>query len=186
MAGHVCPVWAGYLQLNPLRRWLQNPDKILGPHIEPGMTVLDIGCAMGYFSLPLARMVGPQGKVICVDMQERMLRVLNKRARKASLSGRVQTHVCAQDTLGLDDLAGTADFALACAVAHEVSDPGRFFAEIHDTLKPTGRLLLAEPPAHVKKAAFDATVSIAGQQGFQVVEQMEMKRFRCVAMEKQE
>jgi len=40
------------------------------------MTVLDIGCGMGFFSIPLAPMVGPNGKVIWVDMQEKMLQLL--------------------------------------------------------------------------------------------------------------
>ena len=66
---HVCPWWIGYLIASHLRKLGENPDTILGPLVEPGMTVVDVGCAMGFFSLPLARMVGESGRVLCVDVQ---------------------------------------------------------------------------------------------------------------------
>lgn len=44
------------------------------------MTVLDVGSAMGFFSLPMAEMVGPGGKVVCIDVQLKMLQVLRRRA----------------------------------------------------------------------------------------------------------
>ncbi len=69
MSGHegkTCPIWVGYLLLNPLRNLYQSPKKILGPFIREGMIVLDFGCAMGFFTLPLARMVEAGGKVIAV------------------------------------------------------------------------------------------------------------------------
>ena len=69
MAKHVCPFFMGYLLLNPLRKLLENPDRLLGPFVRPGMTVLEPGCAMGFFTLPLARMVGATGRVIAVDIQ---------------------------------------------------------------------------------------------------------------------
>ena len=115
---------------------MQNPKKILSPYVEEGMKVLDIGCAMGFFSLPLAEMVSPNGKVICVDIQAKMIESLGKRARKAGLSERIETHLCRGNSLGLDDLQGQIDFALASAVVHEVPNAADFFAEIHGTLKP--------------------------------------------------
>ena len=106
MAGKVCPHWVGYLLASPLRRLFHNPRKILGPYVEPGMTVLDIGCAMGFFSLPLARMIGKRGKVVCVDAQENMLVSLQKRARKAGLADRIIPHLCPRDSLFLDAFEG--------------------------------------------------------------------------------
>ncbi|MEA1968069.1 MAG: hypothetical protein U9N77_07605 [Thermodesulfobacteriota bacterium] len=64
-------IWVGHLLASPIRKLLQNPEKILSPHIKPGMTVLDIGCAMVFFSLPMAWMTGPDGKVVCMDIQEK-------------------------------------------------------------------------------------------------------------------
>jgi len=51
MAEHRCPVWVGYFLASGLRKLLQNPVKILSPYVKRNMTVLDIGCAMGFFSL---------------------------------------------------------------------------------------------------------------------------------------
>ena len=67
MAERVCPVWVGYFLTSPIRKLFQNPQKILSPYVENGMKVLDIGC--GFFSLPLAQMVGSKGKAISVDVQ---------------------------------------------------------------------------------------------------------------------
>ena len=66
MANRVCPHWVGYLLINPLRNLFENPNKILGPFVQEGMTVLEPGCGMGYFTLPLARMVGPKGRIVAV------------------------------------------------------------------------------------------------------------------------
>ena len=58
MSQHVCPFWVGYLLLSPVRKLITNPDRILEPYVRSGMTVMDAGTAMGFFSLPLAELVG--------------------------------------------------------------------------------------------------------------------------------
>ena len=72
MACHVCPYWIGYFLINPFRKYIHNPQEILGEYIKPGMKVIDYGCAMGYFSLPMAKMVGESGKVYGFDIQDKM------------------------------------------------------------------------------------------------------------------
>jgi ubiquinone/menaquinone biosynthesis C-methylase UbiE len=168
MPEHICHPWVGYLLASPVRKLWQNPEKILTPYVQEGMTALDVGSAMGYFTLPLARMVGEAGKVYAVDVQEKMLTVLEKRARKAGLSKRIETRLCPPDSLGIRDLAGRVDFALVFAAAHEMPDQVRLFAEIAAALKPDGTLLLAEPKGHVKQASFEQTLDLARQQGLTV------------------
>lgn len=69
----ICPVErAGHLETR-LRRWVQNPEKILSPYVKKGMTVLDMGAGPGFFSIPLARMVGETGHVVACDLQQGML-----------------------------------------------------------------------------------------------------------------
>jgi ubiquinone/menaquinone biosynthesis C-methylase UbiE len=184
MAQHVCPVWVGYLLASPLRKLLQNPKTILGPHVGEGMTVLDIGCAMGFFSLPLAEMVGSGGRVICVDVQARMIESLTKRARKAGLFDRIESRVCRPGSLGVEDLSGEIDFALASAVVHEVPDPASFFTEIYKVMKPSGRFLVLEPPGHVSKKGFEATVSAAERAGFKVIDRPRIARSHAVLLGK--
>ena len=83
---HICPWWLGYTFLLPIRKYQHNPQRILGPYVKEGMIVMDYGCAMGYFSIPLARMTGAKGTVYCVDIQEKMLAKLQKRAVKYNVS----------------------------------------------------------------------------------------------------
>ena len=184
MADHVCPVWVGHLLASPVRKLFENPRKILGPHVREGMTALDIGCAMGFFSLPLAEMVGPQGKVICIDMQDQMIKSLEKRALKAGLSERMETRVCGQDSLGIDDMSGKVDFALASAVLHEVPDLPGLLRQVCDALKPAGKFLVAEPKGHVSARDFEATVSLAEENGFRVVKASRSFSGRGVLLQK--
>lgn len=170
MAKPVCPYWVGYFLLNPLRRLIHDPDKILAPFVARGATVLDIGPAMGFFTLPLARMVGPQGKVIGVDMQEKMLRILARRAQEAQLADRIITRLCHPPSLGLNDLIGKIDFALAFAVVHEVPDIPNFFVEVSRALRKSACCLVVEPQGHVSVQDFTATLAAARLKGLNIVD----------------
>lgn len=185
MGGHACPVWVGYLLISPLRKLSQNPNKILSPYVKQGMQVLDIGCAMGFFSLPMARMVGSDGRVVCVDLQQKMIRSLEKRAGKAGLKDRIETRVCEDNKLGLQDLKGRIDFALAFAVVHEVPDRALFFSEVYEAMKSTGTVLVAETKGHVSKKDFDLTISAAEQSGFSISGTPTIRKSRSVVLKKQ-
>lgn len=166
MGPDVCPWWLGYVLANPLRRLWQDPQRILGPHVRPGMRVLEPGCGMGFFTLDLARLVGPEGKVVVLDVQDRMLGGLLGRARKANLEPRVEARLVQPDgSLGLEDLAGTMDFVLLFYMLHEVQDQPRFLAQVAAAMKPGGHLLLAEPRGHVNPRRFDAELDHAREAG---------------------
>jgi ubiquinone/menaquinone biosynthesis C-methylase UbiE len=181
---HVCPVWGGYLLASPLRKLFQNPVTILSPFIREGMTVLDIGCAMGFFSIPMAKMVGSAGRVVCVDLQEKMLEVLMKRARKAGVADRIVPRQCGSESLGLDDLAGTVDFAFASAVVHEVPSPDSLFREAFEALKPGGVFLVIEPSGHVSMAEFEKSVAAAGNAGFHIHDRTRNSRGHSAVLKK--
>ena len=184
MTEHVCPYWAGYFLANRLRRLLQNPYKILAPYVRPGMAVLDVGSAMGFFSLPLAEMVGPGGKVVCVDVQGKMLQVLRRRAAEAGLAERIETHVSSEDSIGLQSKDATFDFALAFTMMHEVGNQANFLREVYQMLKPGAALLLTEPIKHVSRAEFDHTVSLAQQEGFGVTDHPLIRLSHTVVLKK--
>jgi ubiquinone/menaquinone biosynthesis C-methylase UbiE len=120
---------------------------------------------MGFFTLELARRVGPSGRVLAVDVQPKMLEGLRKRAAKAGLAGRIDIRLPHQDRLGIEEWAERVDFALAFAVVHEVSNPEALFADIYKALKPAGKLLFAEPAGHVSDDAFDTSLAQAGNAG---------------------
>ena len=165
MVEHVCPYWVGYLLLNPLRKLLENPYKILGPFIQEGMTVLEPGCGMGYFTLPLARMVGPKGRIVTVESQQKMLSVLKRRARKEGVLDRIELRQIGPKGLGVEDLSGAVDLSVALHMVHEVPDQPSFFNEIRKALKSGGKFLIVEPKGHVSQAQFDKTLAIAEKTG---------------------
>jgi ubiquinone/menaquinone biosynthesis C-methylase UbiE len=153
----------GYLLVSPLRRLLENPEKLLSPFVRQGMTVVDYGCAMGFFTLPMARMVGLHGKVIAVDIQEKMLIRLKRRAERAGLLDRIQP-TRPEDVEKLKD--GVVDFAAAIHVVHELTEPQAFFREMRRVLKPGGKLLVVEPTFHVGQVDFEASIKHAVTAGF--------------------
>ena len=184
MDEHVCPVWIGYLLASPLRKLFQNPIKILKSNVKPGMTVVDVGSAMGFFSLPMVRLVGPEGKVLAVDSQAGMIKALRKKAKRAGLLDRVEPRLCSSTSLELADYQGQIDFALAFAVVHEVPDPSGLFQEIYQTLKPAGRFLVAEPRGHVTPKDFEVMVVAAEKIGFEDLARPNIRRSLTVLMEK--
>jgi len=168
MAHRVCPWWLGYFLLLPLRRIWENPAKILKPHIKQGMTVLEPGSGMGYFTKEIARQVGPSGRVIALDIQPKMLAGLRRRLERGGLLDRVETRLIGPDSLGIDDLKERVDFALAFHVVHEVPDQDGFFRQLFAALKPGSRLLVAEPSHHVTEQDFEESLGEAARAGFRL------------------
>jgi ubiquinone/menaquinone biosynthesis C-methylase UbiE len=184
MAEQVCPWWRGYLLASPIRRWMQNPEKLLAPYVKEGMTVLEPGPGMGFFTLPLARMVGAAGRVVAVDIQARMLDDLRRRAIKAGLSERIETRLAQPETLGIGDLKGAVDFVLAFAMVHEMPSIEVFFSEAAEALKPGGLLLLAEPRGHVKPEAFERELAAARAAGLEVRERPAVRISQAAVLRK--
>jgi ubiquinone/menaquinone biosynthesis C-methylase UbiE len=163
----VCPVeGAGILDSN-IRRWFQNPAKIIAPYIEPNMKVIDFGCGPGFFTIEIARNLSDKGKVFAVDLQQGMLNKLSEKIKNAPFANRIALHKCEQKKLGLTE---KVDFILAFYVVHEVPDPDRLLSEFKLLLNPGGSLLIVEPKGHVNKNKFDATVNLLKQTGFSVSE----------------
>ncbi len=161
----VCPCWLCFTFDNPFRKLLHHPEAILSPYVHPGSTVIDIGPGMGYFSIPLARLVGPTGHVIAIDVQAKMLEALARRARRSGVSERIEPHLASSDSLGNHP---KADFVIAFWMVHEVPNQRTFLTEIFGFLKPKGLFLLVEPVLHVSKKRFLRTVQTANEIGFVV------------------
>jgi ubiquinone/menaquinone biosynthesis C-methylase UbiE len=149
---HTCPWWFAYTFDNPLRRLIHDPGAILRGLVKPGDRVLDLGCGLGHFTLGLARLVGPEGRVVAVDLQREMLQRARARAERQGLQSRIEFHQATHDRIGV---TGTFDFALAFWMLHEVSNRRGFLNEIRTVLKPAGHFLLAEPKGHVSEGFFN-------------------------------
>lgn len=162
----VCPWWIGYLLASPLRRILYKPSQVLAGYVRAGMTVLEPGPGMGFFTLELARLVGDSGRVIAVDIQPRMLSGLRRRAARAGVLDRVETRQAMAGSLGLGDLKSVVDFTLAFAVVHELPSAAAFFREVAFVSKPGARVLFVEPGGHVSAELFDEEMRVARDAGF--------------------
>jgi len=164
---HVCPWWLCFTFDNPLRRLIHNPEAILGSFVRSGDTVLDVGPGMGYFTLPLAELVGPSGRVIAADIQQKMLDAVLRRARRRGVADRIQIHLSTPESIGIDE---KVDFVLAFWIVHEIANQETFFKQIRDILKPSRGLLLAEPVIHVTRQMFLRTLGAAKEMGLIVRE----------------
>lgn len=179
---HRCPWWVQYMLLSPLRRLAEPPKKLLGPYVEPGMTVVEPGCGFGYFSLPLARMVGPTGRVVSIDVEPRAVTRLMRRARKAGLAERIEARACDTRDLGLATYEGEVDLVTVIHTLHELEDLPGFLTQVAALLKPTGRMLVVEPRGHVKPENFAAKLACCRLAGFQALDPPAIGRARLGAV----
>jgi ubiquinone/menaquinone biosynthesis C-methylase UbiE len=177
---HVCPWWLAQALDNPIRRLIHNPEAILGGHIEPGQTVLDLGCGSGTFTIAMARMVGETGKVIAVDVQDEMLHMVKQKAVKEGLDSRVITHKSEPDRIGI---SVKVDFALAFYMVHEVPNAKGFLKEIASLLKSDGKLLIVEPLFHVSASSFKNTLDTARSAGLKSISEPGIRFSRSVLLQ---
>ena len=180
---HVCPWWLAYSFDNPLRRYLHDPLLILSPYVKPGMTVADIGCGMGYFSLAMATLVGESGSVISIDIQQEMLDRLKRRAEKKGVAGNIRTVLAAKDDIGIRE---QVDFVLAFWMVHETGDIPRFLKQVRSVLRDKGKMLIAEPRLHVSSRAFHETLQQAREAGFSIVDAPRVRISRTALLQKRE
>jgi ubiquinone/menaquinone biosynthesis C-methylase UbiE len=165
MDEHTCPWWFVHTFDNPVRRLVQDPTRILGGMVKEGQTAVDVGCGAGYFTLALADAVGAQGRVLALDLQPKMLTMARRRAKRQELDSRIEFRLCEPLHLGLRE---PVDFVLAFWMVHEVQDQSAFLQEIGAALRPSGRLLIAEPLVHVPRRRFEETVALSTTLGFEV------------------
>ncbi|OHD05646.1 MAG: methyltransferase type 11 [Spirochaetes bacterium GWD1_27_9] len=164
----VCPVeHAGVLDTN-FRKLFHNPKKILKPFISEGMTVLDLGCGPGFFTIEMAKLVGNSGKVIAADLQQEMLDKLKKKVENTNLSNRIKLHKCQEDKISLSE---KVDLILVFYMLHEVPNQLTFLQELKTFLKPNGKIFIVEPKFHVSKKDFQKSINMIKQSGFEIIEE---------------
>jgi SAM-dependent methyltransferase len=109
--------------------------------VQPGDRVCDLGCGVGYLTLPLAERVGAAGEVVAVDIQPEMLVQLEARARAAGASS-IRTVLGTEADPKLEP--GSCDLVLMVDVYHELGYPEQVLAAVERALAPGGRLVLVE------------------------------------------
>lgn len=175
----ICPVErAGGLD-NSFRKLLQNPQKLLKQYIHDGMTVLDLGCGPGFFSIEIAKMLNDSGKVIAADLQQGMLEKVIRKIKGTKLEQRIKIHKCGEDNIGLTE---KVDFVLAFYMIHEVPNQELLFEEMKSILKPNGKIYIVEPNFHVSKKAFNEMINKTKNIGFEIVDMPKLFFSRTVLL----
>ena len=162
---HTCPVWLGHLLASPVRRLIENPNKLVLSLLKPTDRVLELGPALGYFTLPIAEALGPTGRLVSVEVQEGMLRRLRKRLEKRGLADRVELRLCTHEDLGLAGQQAMFDLVLALHVVHETLAPAATMTTLASCMKAGGHLLLVEPSGHCPPEVFRSEVAAAERAG---------------------
>ncbi len=175
----ICPVeCAGGLD-NSIRRFLQNPQRILKPYIGKGMTVLDLGCGPGFFTIEIAKMLNGSGKVIAADLQDGMLEKVSKKIKGTELEQSIEIHKCQDNKVGV---AEKVDFILAFYMIHEVPDQDALFKELKSILKPNGKIYIIEPKFHVSRKEFEEMLGRLNNHGFEIIDRPKVFISRTVLM----
>lgn len=182
--GHwIYPWWMGFLIDNPVRKIVQPAKQTLAPFVREGMTALDLGCGFGHFTIGLAKLVGQSGRVLALDVQEPMLRMVRTRARLAGLGRRVETRRCPPDGLGL---AEELDFALTANVLHELPSIEGALGEVFGLLRPGSTLLVFEPRHVLDSGEFERELAVLQSLGFVLIDSSSSGRWWQAVLRKPE
>jgi ubiquinone/menaquinone biosynthesis C-methylase UbiE len=149
---------------HPLRMKYRDPVETLGHFgFAPGMTVLDLGCGTGTFTVEMARMVGENGIVHAVDLQQPLIEQTRHRISEAGLIDRVHLHCSGAYQLPLAD--DSVDLAVLIATLAQIPNKLLALAELSRVLKPGARLAISEElpdPAYVPPVTIGKWLSEAG------------------------
>ncbi len=136
------PAFISVALTSGLRRAIQPPDKVVEwAGIRPGMTVLELGPGPGAFTLEAARRVGPNGRVVAVDIEPRMIELLKGAVERAGVTN-VEPRVADAYHLPVPD--SSVDLAFMVGVLAEIPDRRRALTELRRVLKPEGILSIGE------------------------------------------
>jgi len=177
----ICPAEAAGMLDNSFRKLFHNPQKILKPYIKAGMTVLDVGCGPGFFSIEIAKMLNGSGKVISADIQEKMLGKVRKKIKSTSLEQTIELHKSDLENIGVVE---KVDFVLAFWMVHEVRNQEKFLEELISILKPNGLIFIIEPKIHVTKTEFGKIVDKIKASGLSIVESPKVFFSRTIVLSK--
>ncbi|MBN1533222.1 MAG: class I SAM-dependent methyltransferase [Spirochaetes bacterium] len=118
------------------------PARVVGNlQLKPGDTVADIGAGGGYFSLLMARMVGPSGRIYAVDIDRRMLEHIDALAKKEGMEN-IITAEATESSVGIPDRC--ADMIFMRNVFHHLREDPGYFARLKRYLKPGGRIAIID------------------------------------------
>ena len=162
---NICPAEKAGMLDSFFRRIIQNPKKIIRPYVKEGMTVMDLGCGPGFFSVEMAKIVQKSGKVFALDVQDEMLNLLADKIKDTQYQDIITLHKAKTDAL---NFSSKVDFILAFYVIHEIKREN-IFSELKSILNPGGKILIAEPNFHISKKAYNQMLHSLEKEGFEII-----------------
>lgn len=117
--------------------------------IQAGQKVADIGAGSGLFSRPLAKRLGAKGIVYAIDIDDGLLKHIDKTAQEQSLSN-IRTVLCKEDDPTIPE---PVDLIVIIDTLHHIAGQGAYLKKLHKYLKPSGRVAIIDfsktwPPGH--------------------------------------
>lgn len=176
---HLHPLEKASALESRLRLFLQNPRRILQNHIRPGMTVLDLGCGTGYFTLEIAKLLENKGKVIATDVQNGMIEILRQKLHKSDLLNLIQIYNCNENSIGFTE---KVDFIFAFYSFHEMKYIDNIIYELRKIVKPGTKVLISEQKFHVSRYSFNTIIRKMENIGLQICERPKIFLSRTVIM----
>ena len=176
----VCPVRIAGLLDSRFRKFFHNPEKLMKPFIKKNMTVYDIGCGPGVFTIEIAKLLEGSGKVIAVDMQDQMLEIIRTKIAGQSYEKNIVLHKCSQNSLNLKE---KADFVLMFYMVHEVPNKENLFNEVLPLINKNGLIMIAEPGL-VSSGEFNGMVNLIKEKGFEEFSRLKVKLSKGIVLKK--
>jgi ubiquinone/menaquinone biosynthesis C-methylase UbiE len=163
-----CPYsWRWMLDNLPRRVVHPLRSTVDGFHIDKGQTVLELGPGCGYFSVEVARRVGPEGRVVCVDIQPEMIEALRRRLLRKGVANALPV---VGDALGLPLADRSVDCAFLVTVLGEVPDRAKALVELRRVLRAGGILSITETLPDPDYQFPDVVCDLCRASGFQLLE----------------
>jgi ubiquinone/menaquinone biosynthesis C-methylase UbiE len=169
---------------DPSRDEWQKPDLVVESlGLRPGDEVADVGAGSGYFTIRLAREVGPTGKVYAVDIDPQLLASLERRAKEEQLEN-IQTILADRNDPELG--SNSVDMIFICDVLHHISGRDKYYPLLARALRPSGRLVnidfhkrkLPVGPPEEMKIDRKAMIKEVEPAGFQLVKEFEFLKYQ--------
>ncbi|MCL1821385.1 MAG: class I SAM-dependent methyltransferase [Prolixibacteraceae bacterium] len=176
---HLHPLEKANVLESRFRKLLQNPKRILKKYIHTGMTVLDLGCGTGFFTLEMAKLLNGNGKVIAIDLQDGMLQILRNKLKNSELKPQIQIFNNPEHSLGI---AEKVDFILAFYSFHEMKYLDKMIQGIRKIITPETKILISEQKLHVSKNRFENIIRKMENDGFVICERPRIFFSRSVLM----
>ena len=127
---------------SPERKKLLPPDKVLNIiGIEKNMVIADVGCGTGYFSIPIAKLVGPKSKIYAIDISNEMLIETEKKAEEAEITN-IITMKAGEESFDL--LENSCDMVFSSTVLHEVDCPQEFLLQCKKIINEKGSIIILD------------------------------------------